>query len=147
MNIIWKKPDNTVAITSILDGSDPVQLAVQMQSNGDIPANWIVVATNHSQFPAGVQDSWLWNGSAIVSNPSYEQVISATPWQIRKALNQLGLRSAVESAVSSADQETQDGWKYADVFKSDNQLIKSLCQLLGKSDAERIALFQLAETL
>ena len=83
---------------------------------------------------------------SAIASPS-PVVISVSPWQIRKALNQLGLRAAVEAAVSGSTQEVKDGWEFASEFRSDNELIIQLCHLLGKSDAERLALFQLAATL
>lgn len=74
-------------------------------------------------------------------------VITVTPWQIRKALNQLGLRASVEAAVAASSQEVKDGWEFASEFRSDNELIAQLCTALGKTEAERLALFQLAATL
>ena len=74
-------------------------------------------------------------------------VITVTPWQIRKALNQLGLRASVEAAVAASSQEVKDGWEFASEFRSDNELISQLCTALGKTEAERVALFQLAATL
>lgn len=73
--------------------------------------------------------------------------ITVTPWQIRKALNQIGLRTSVEAAVAGSTQEVKDGWEFASEFKSDNELIAQLCYALGKTEAERVALFQLAATL
>lgn len=73
--------------------------------------------------------------------------ISVTPWQIRKALNQLGLRASVEAAVAASSQEVKDGWEFASEFRSDNELIAQLCTALGKTEVERLALFQLAATL
>lgn len=71
----------------------------------------------------------------------------ASPWQIRKAMNALGLRSAVEAAVASADQATKDGWEFAQEFRRDNPLIASVAAALGKSTADIDALFELAVTL
>ncbi len=73
--------------------------------------------------------------------------ITVTPWQIRKALNQLSLRASVEAAVAGASQEVKDGWEFATEFRSDNELIAQLCTTLGKTEAERVALFQLAAAL
>lgn len=73
--------------------------------------------------------------------------ISATPYQIREALNMLGLRSAVESAVAAGSQSLKDKWQFAQEFKRDNPTVIELGLALGKTDAEMDALFQLAETL
>ena len=74
--------------------------------------------------------------------------ISVTPWQIRKALNQLGLRATVEEAVAaSTDYDLKDAWQYAQEFVEDDPLVIKLCVAIGKTDAKRHALFVLAETL
>lgn len=74
-------------------------------------------------------------------------VITVTPWQIRKALNQLGLRASVEAAVAASDPDDRDGWEFATEFRSDNEQVIRLCTALGKTEAERLSLFQLAATL
>ncbi len=73
--------------------------------------------------------------------------ISVTPYQIREALNMLGLRAAVESAVAAGSQSLKDKWQFAQEFKRDNATVIELGTALGKTDAEMDALFQLAETL
>ena len=75
------------------------------------------------------------------------RMMLATPWQIRKALNQTGKREMIESAVLSSDEDTQDGWKYATSFERNNQLFIALCQTLGLSDSEIDDLFILAGSL
>ena len=77
--------------------------------------------------------------------PPQVPVVSA--WQIRKALNQLALRDAVEQAVAQADQDTRDAWEYAADFKRDHPLVVSLGTALGKTPEELDALFALAVTL
>lgn len=74
--------------------------------------------------------------------------IRVTQWQIRKALNQLGLRESVEKAVADSDDyDLKDAWQYAQEFVEDDPLVIKLCAAIGKTDAERHALFALAETL
>lgn len=74
--------------------------------------------------------------------------IRVSPWQVRKALNQLGLRDAVESAVAASDDYgLKDAWQYAQEFVEDDPLVIKLCAAIGKTDAQRHALFALAETL
>jgi len=73
--------------------------------------------------------------------------IAVSPWQIRKALNQLDLRDAVEHAVAVADQTTQDAWQYATEFVRTDPLVVNVGLALGKSDAELDSLFELAASL
>ena len=84
---------------------------------------------------------------ALPPVPQPNPVVSVTPWQIRKALNQIGMRSSVESFVASADMTTKDAWEFAQEFRRDNALISAAAQALGKTGAEIDALFALAKTL
>jgi len=79
--------------------------------------------------------------------PVPEPVISVTPWQIRKALNQLDLRDAVEHAVAVADQTTQDAWQYATEFVRTDPLVVNISLALSKSGEELDSLFELASSL
>ena len=88
--------------------------------------------------------------AALVSewaNTAPSPVLTCTPWQIRKALNQTGLRDAVESAVAVAEQTTKDGWEFATEFRRDDPLLVSMGTALGKTEAELDALFALARSL
>lgn len=78
----------------------------------------------------------------------YRESLVVTPWQIRKALNQLSLRDSVEQAISlSNDHNLKDAWQYATEFVRNDPLVISLGVALGKSDAELDALFELAKSL
>lgn len=73
--------------------------------------------------------------------------VSCSPWQIRKALNQLGLRAGVEAAVAAGSQEMQDGWEFATEFRSDDPLALAIGAALGKSPAEVREIIDYAATL
>jgi hypothetical protein len=78
--------------------------------------------------------------------PTPEIVVSA--FQIRKALNQLNLRTLVENAVAaSSDIELKDGWEYATEFYRNNSLVVNLGLVLGKTPEELDSIFELAKTL
>ena len=80
--------------------------------------------------------------------PQPAPVYSCNPWQIRKVLNQIGLRRAVEDAVAlSADQTMKDGWEFATEFRSDDPFVQSMGAALGKTQEEIKQLIQLAATL
>ena len=71
-----------------------------------------------------------------------------SPWQMRKALNQLGLRDAVEAAVAaSTDQTLRDGWEFATEFRSDDLFVLTMGVVLGKTEAEVRAIIELGATL
>jgi hypothetical protein len=74
--------------------------------------------------------------------------ISVSAWQLRKALNHLGLRAAVEAAVTaSTNQDIKDGWAYAGSFNSDDPLVTTMGTAIGQTPAQMYALFELASTL
>jgi len=82
---------------------------------------------------------------AIFPVPDVPQVI--TPWQLRKALNQFGLRAAVEAAVAQADQNTKDGWEFATEFRRDDAMLNAMAGALGMTSEQLDDLFHLAATL
>lgn len=96
---------------------------------------------------------WLAAGNGPVEIADQEQDaprqhITVSAWQIRKALNQLGLRENVESTVSaSGDITAQDGWMYATEWESDHPIIASMLPLLGMTEDQMYDIFTLASTL
>lgn len=74
-------------------------------------------------------------------------VLTCTAYQIRQALSQLGIRAAVEAAISAGSQELIDAWEYAAEFRRDNPKIAEMAAALNKSSAEIDAIFKLAVTL
>lgn len=69
---------------------------------------------------------------------------AVSPWQMRRALNQLGLRATVEAAVAVADQDTKDGWEFATEFRRDNALLGAMAANLNMSEQDLDDLFTLA---
>jgi len=87
------------------------------------------------------------NGPEIIDVPVLPRIV-VSPWQLRKALNRLGMRQAIEAAVSASDDiEVKDGWEFATQFESDNSLILAMRTAFGMSEEQMYAVFQLAETL
>lgn len=83
-----------------------------------------------------------------VAEEIQDAISSCTAWQIRKALNQLGLRQAVESAVAaSTDQEIKDGWEFATQFLSDHPFVIAIGQALGKTPEEIKQIITMASAL
>ena len=68
--------------------------------------------------------------------------------QIRLAMNQVGLRTAVEAAVAaSTDQSLKDWYERAKAFKRHDPLVLGMIQALDVSDADADSLFALAASL
>lgn len=92
--------------------------------------------------------AWVGQGNtAEAADPIVTPAITVSPWQIRKALNQLNLRTDVENAVAAADQTTKDGWEFATEFKRDDPTVAAIGTALSKTEAEVDAIFDLAVTL
>ena len=85
--------------------------------------------------------------NALRSSP-VTTVYYCTPWQIRKALNAQGLRSAAESAVAaSTEQALKDGWEFATEFRSDDPFVIAMGSALGKTAEETAQFIRYAATL
>jgi hypothetical protein len=71
-----------------------------------------------------------------------------TPWQVRRAINALGLRDAIETAVAaSTDQTLKDGWGVAQEFRSDDPFVLAMGAALGKTAEETRDMIAFASTL
>lgn len=54
-----------------------------------------------------------------------------SPRQIRQALTAVGLRSSVEAAVASGDQDTKDWWEFATIFERNHPMVVGMATALG----------------
>lgn len=119
--------------------------------NGEnIPADAVEISNaEHARLLAGQSEgkqiSADMDGRPIlVDLPVCVPIISVSAWQIRKALNQTGMRAAVEAYAATADQDTKDGWDKATEFREDDPLLVSAASALH---ADLHALLELAATL
>lgn len=86
--------------------------------------------------------------AAHLNPPQPEQIqseIVVTPWQIRQAMNELGLRSQIETLVhNTTNQDIKDGWEYATEWREHNTFVRLLGQQLGLTESQIHAIFLLA---
>jgi hypothetical protein len=73
--------------------------------------------------------------------------IVVSPRQIRQALTAAGLRTQVESAISSGNQDMKDWWEFATQFEEDHSLVVAMAKSLNVSKVDLHDLFLLASTL
>lgn len=151
MNIVWLQSNNNIAVTSIFDGSDPQEHANLLKDREDVPADWVAVAFDYQNFPTDSQDTWRWDGTQIVVDADALRQIkyqnSITAFQIRAALNQLNLRSAVEQAVAAGSQDLKDAWAFAPKFNRFNDQVLAMQAALSLTDAQVDEVFDLGATL
>jgi hypothetical protein len=149
-NILWKKPDEQLAVTSILDGSEPQFYAYVLKDRGDIPQDWEAVAYDVETFPSEPQEAWRWDGVAIVLNADVlwhlKYALPITAFQIRAALNQLKYREQVEQAVAAGSQDLKDAWNHSVNFYRFNPQVLEMQATLGLSDGAVDAIFDLGKT-
>lgn len=83
----------------------------------------------------------------LQTRPRVVPVVSCSPWQFRKALNNLGLRSQIETYVQNAPQDVKDGYEFATEFTTHDDLMISVGAQLGKSQQEIVEFISYAQTL
>lgn len=80
-------------------------------------------------------------------NPPTDPVLSCTDLQFRLALNQIGLREAVEAYVATASQDVRDWWERATTIHANNPMLIATATALGKTQADIDAAIKLGLTL
>lgn len=118
--------------------------------SGTIRLDGLVVPQDDSKPEYQAYAAWLalGNGPDVLADESTaRRVIQINAWQIRTALNMLGLRDSVEAAVAAGDQTLKDGWNHSPTFSSNHPLTLGMGQALGQSEDAMYALFELGESL
>lgn len=92
---------------------------------------------------------WLEQGNVpLPADPEPMPFASCSPWQVRKALNQMGLRQQVEDAVAASDDyDLKDGWLFALNIDAGSDFTLALGAVLGKNEWEVYQLILWASTL
>jgi hypothetical protein len=105
-----------------------------------------------AECPAGVQAGWSYSDGEFLAPtpepmPDPRATMSCGPLQLRRALRQLGLYATITAAIAQADEETQEAWEYASEVRRLEPMVEAMRVVLGKTDAEVDAIFDLAVTL
>lgn len=143
-NIVWQKPDKTLAVTTLLDGDSPADHAKSLQAQGDIPSDWVAVKFSENLFPTEKQESWRWDGYSIIVDSLALIPKSVSRRQARLALSQSGLLDTLEAWIETQPQATRIWYQDASSFDRNNQLISQAATALGWTDAQLDGLFALA---
>lgn len=72
---------------------------------------------------------------------------SVSPRQIRQALTRAGLRTSVEAAVASGDQDIKDWWEFATQVERQHPMVITMASSLNITERQLDDLFTLAGTL
>ena len=106
----------------------------------------VACGPNVNEYQPVVEDGDVFSVEDVM--PEMPKVVSCSAWQIRKALNTLGLRDAVEGIVEASDnQVVQDGWKYASQFFNNDPFVIQMGQAIGKTNEEVTGIIEYAATL
>lgn len=81
------------------------------------------------------------------NKPVPAPVTQISPRQIRMALTQMNLRSAVEAAVAAGSQDTKDWYEFSTYFDRNHPQVTAMAQTLNVTDAQLDALWKLGSTL
>lgn len=91
---------------------------------------------------------WLEDGNVPEPADVITPVFSCSPWQIRKALNNIGQRQPIEDAVANSNNITlKDGWEFATEFVSTDPFVIAMGAVIGKNEEETIQFVKYASTL
>jgi hypothetical protein len=109
----------------------------------------VVVAPTSSPESQDYKDWLAWcaqGNEPAVNNDAIPAEVpeSVTPRQIRLALNRMGLREMVESAVKTMPQDIRDTWEYALEIERQDPLVLGMAYQLGM-DVDEV--FRVAATL
>lgn len=81
------------------------------------------------------------------SPPQALPILVVSPRQIRQALTAAGLRTAVEAAVASGNQDLQDWWEFATAFEENHPMVIGMAATLNVTEEQLHSLFVLAGSL
>jgi hypothetical protein len=87
-----------------------------------------------------VEGGWL----VEVNEAPPVQPTTVSPRQIRQALTATGMRTQVETAVASGDQDLKDWWEFATAVEENHPEVIGMATMLGLTDTQRHDLFVLA---
>lgn len=133
MNIVWQRPDGSVAVTTLYGDDDPKGHAKDLQKRGDIPKDWVAVSFAVKDFPHDLPLEVL----AVKDGKAALHVERARNWRktmLRRdrapalaALDTVSLRNQESGADNThtlkAKQELRDITKKVDVLNTWPQMM------------------------
>lgn len=146
--IIYNQQNGKVGILS------PSQEALAQYTMDQIASQYLENTTKYwivdsGELPASPQENWILSQTGVLTeNPQVSKVfeIVVTPWQIRQALNELGLRAQVENLVkTTTNQDIKDGWEFATEWREFNPIIAEIASQLHLTQSQIHAIFVLAK--
>lgn len=90
---------------------------------------------------------WTKKSEEQIAAIELAKIPKCSPRQLRQALTRVGLRTAVEAAVASGEQDLKDWWEFATEFERGNEHVIAMAAALEVSDKDLDDLFKLAASL
>lgn len=87
------------------------------------------------------------NTPILPYDPPPPDIVPVSPRQIRQALSNVGLRTAVELAIAASNQDTKDWYEYGTSFERNHPQVIKMGVALGVSPSDLDNLWLLAATL
>jgi hypothetical protein len=84
---------------------------------------------------------------AEANKPVPPPVTQISPRQIRMALTQMSLRTTVETAIASGDQDMKDWYEFSTYFDRNHPQVLAMATELNVTEADLDALWKLGATL
>jgi hypothetical protein len=110
----------------------------------DLPEGWTPPPGTTAVPSVELAPEWEWETPPPAPVAEVPQCV--TPRQIRRALNDAGLRATVEAAIAAADQATRDDWEFALEIRRDWPALAGMAAALGLTGAQVDTLFTQAAT-
>lgn len=105
MNIIWKRPDGTVAVTHLTDEAESLQAeAGKLKARGDVPFDWELVCTNAELPPdRHFRAAWTWETPEPKVDINFNRAVDVTKQRLRE---ERGPKlAALDTAYMRADED------------------------------------------
>lgn len=98
-NIVWRKPCGGLAITSLIEASDPIAHAAELQARGDLPPDWVAVGYDIPEPKAPCVTALRWVDGRLVVDPAWQPL---KPDRGALALELAALKAKIDTMLTES---------------------------------------------